>query len=147
MRYEMTFKSDLSFEIEAFKRTLKYHKVLRLIFILLVIVFYPFCLFVAYQNYLKFGLFYGIYWAVYPFIITIVPVLPQITPKTYKTHLRGLFINGHLHRWKNFSSYFIDDRFLYLLSRFGRWEIVRFVLPKKFERVVREFVRKRDIAV
>ena len=147
MRYEMVFKSNLNFQIEAFKRILRYHRVLRLILIVEILLFYPLCLLVAYKYYLKFGLLYGIYWAIYPFIIVIVLIIPHITPKTYKTHLKGLFVNGHIYKWKNFSSYFTDDRFLYLLSRFGRWEIVRVVLPKEFEEVVREFVRKRDIAV
>ena len=141
MRYEIVFKSDLNFQIEAFRRVLRYHRVLRLILIVGILILYPLCLFTAYQNYLKFGLLNGIFWVIYLFIITLVPIVPNITPKTYKTHLKGLFINGHIYRWKNFSSYFTDDRFLYLLSRFGRWEVIRFVLPKEFERVVREFVR------
>jgi len=85
---------------------------------------------------LKFGVLYGIYWVI------IVPIVPHITPKTYKTHLRGLFINGHLYKWRNFSSYFTDDRFLYLLGKFGGWEIVKVVLPREFEQIVGEFVRK-----
>ena len=138
----MVFKSDLNFQIEAFKRCLKYHRVLRLLLIVELLFFYPSCLFIAYQNYLKFGVLYGIYWVIYPFIITIVPIVPHITPKTYKTHLRGLFINGHLYKWRNFSSYFTDDRFLYLLGKFGRWEIVKVVLPREFEQIVGEFVRR-----
>ena len=132
----MVFKSDLNFQIEAFKRCLKYHRVLRLLLIVELLFFYSSCIFIAYQNYLKFGVLYGIYWVI------IVPIVPHITPKTYKTHLRGLFINGHLYKWRNFSSYFTDDRFLYLLGKFGRWEIVKVVLPREFEQVVGEFVRR-----
>ncbi|WP_457550798.1 hypothetical protein [Archaeoglobus sp.] len=87
---------------------MKYHKVLRLSLLAEIAILFPFCLLVAYHNYIKFGLFYGIYWVVYPFLIAIVPILPNVIPKTYKTHLRGLFVNG-------------------------------------FERIVKEFIKKRDI--
>jgi len=140
----MEFKSDWKFQVEVLKRILKYHRLLKYIILAEVAILYPICFYLAYHNYLKYGPFYGIFWIIYPFFITMVPIIPHLTPKTYKTHLRGIFINGHLWRWKNFSSYFTDGKYLYLLRRFRKRESIALVLPKEFEDVVKEFVKKRE---
>ena len=62
----------------------------------------------------------------------------RLKPKTYKTSLRGLIINGQLHRWKNYKGYFVDDEILYLIN----WTGGIIALPRRFEDVVREFVPK-----
>ncbi len=141
MDYVKEFRSDLGFQMEALKRVLRYHRRGTIILLSLYIPFMLASVLVARGYYSKYGLI-SLYWVIYPVIVIAIPLIPQLTPKTYKTHLKGIFINGHIHRWKNFHSYFVDDSFLYLTKRIGRWEVVCLALPKDFEDVVKEFVKK-----
>ncbi len=138
--YVKEFRADRRFQMEALKRLLRYQTYLRTLLIVEVSILFPLYFYTAYINFQKYQII-GILWIVYPFIILLVPLIPHLTPKTYRTHLKGIYINGNLYRWKNFSSYFTDDSFLYLRWKVGRWEVVCLVLPKEFEDVVKEFVR------
>ncbi|GEM_PF-2372888 len=138
--YVMEFKSDRDWEIRVLKKMLKrsgYFKILFFIWIpFFILEFY-----IGFHYCTKYGLLYGFPYFVQPFIIALIPILPHLKPKTYKTHLRGIFINGALHRWKNFHSYFTDDEFLYLTKKVLRWKVISLVLPREFEVVVKEFLK------
>ncbi len=141
MDYVKEFRSDLRFQMEALKRVLRYHRRGTIILLSLCILDLLASIYVAHGYYSKYGLI-SLYWVINPIVVISIPLIAQLTPKKYKTHLKGIFINGHIYRWKNFYSYFVDDRFLYLTKRIGRWEVISLVLPRDFEDVVKEFVKK-----
>ncbi len=145
--YVMEFKSDRDWELRALKKMLKRSGYFKVFLFILFPLFLIVDFYLAYFNYLKYGLtdqyrlIMGFYWMLYPFILILICMSPHLKPKTYKTHLRGIFINGALHRWKNFHSYFTDDEFLYLTKKVLRWKVISLVLPREFEVVVKEFLK------
>ena len=137
-KYGLVFRSDWKYELEAFRRFWRYSSKFKIATCLVFPTFVIMVLLLI-QHYLqRHEYFLALFWAAY---LTLFPsgyMLAMLRPKTYETSLRGLAINCHLYRWKNYKGYFTDDKLLYLVSEFGAIT----ALPKEFEEVVAEFVQK-----
>lgn len=137
-RYRVIFRSNWKFELEALRRSWKYSSKKVKIFVyasfpLLAIL----AVLLVLHNIQRHDYILAIFWILYPFV-PILHLIARLKPKTYETSLRGLIIDGQLHRWKNYKGYFADGEMLYLIN----WTGGVIVLPQRFEDVIKEFVPK-----
>ncbi len=138
-KYVMLFESDWKFELESLVKSLKYFRKLKIVYYALVpgwflalgfaVYVYLFCL---HDRIL------AVFWVLYLIFFPLANLAASLKPKTYETSMRGLTIDGHLYRWKNFRGYMVKDDRVYLI----RSGIAVMGLPKEFEEVIRDFVPK-----
>ena len=136
--YEVAFRSDWRFEARAFIRSWKYspRKIKILVYASLPLVMVLVAVLVI-HNVQRHDFLMAALWTL-NLLLPILYLIGRLKPKTYKTSLRGLIIDGQLHRWKNYRGYFADGEMLYLVNRAGG--IV--ALPRRFEDAVKDFVPK-----
>ena len=137
--YEIAFRSDWRFEARAFIRSWKYspRKIKTLVYTLFPLMVVLAAVLVI-HNVQKHYYLLAVFWILYPFLLTALLLIGRLKPKTYKTSLRGLIIDGQLHRWKNYRGYFADGEMLYLVN----WAGGIVALPRRFEDAVKDFVPK-----
>ena len=135
-RYEIAFRSDWRFEVEAFMRSWKYlSKKIKIFIYASFPVMVILAAMLVIHNIQRHDYNLAALWMLYPLFPALL-LIARLKPKTYKTSLRELIIDGQLHLWKNYKRYFVEDEMLYLVN----WTGGIVVLPQKFEDVIKEFV-------
>ncbi len=90
-------------------------------------------------------IYLAIFWLVYPVIILLPSIISILEPKTYRITYRGIYINNALHSWKNFYSYFSDEKYIYIVKKLGKFKVVSLILPKCFSEEISKVFKFREV--
>ncbi len=138
------FKADAKFNAYAYWRYYtKYGKKALILLLVLWISLQTISITLA-KHYWKECIYLAIFWLVYPVIVLLPSIIAILEPKTYRITYRGLYINNAFHSWKNFHSYFSDEKYIYIVKKLGKFKVISVILPKCFSEEISKVFKFRE---